>query len=100
MAFRLVESRRQAELVETSYVKCSKVSFFVSHLVVLQNTVSKTFNNEGRQRAQLCAVRAPKLFVGSGMGTGVLKRSHSRKLPRVGAEAGVYYPGVAGDRCP
>jgi hypothetical protein len=30
MAFRLGETRRHAELVETSYVKCSKVSFSVA----------------------------------------------------------------------
>jgi hypothetical protein len=31
MAFRLVETRRQAALVETIYVKWSKVSFLSSH---------------------------------------------------------------------
>jgi hypothetical protein len=40
MAVRLVETRRQAEIVKTASVKCSKVSFLSSHARTRESSVS------------------------------------------------------------
>jgi hypothetical protein len=50
MVFRLVETRRQAELGDTSYIKCSKVRILPSHA---RNTEGESESRHGCLETEL-----------------------------------------------